>query len=451
MANPAAGSILIGTVFNRQFGGGPVSMTTRWWADPVTGWLGSQAQSSAGSMFDSTMRELWSFALSLLGWAFKLTDELSVPNLDPRTGPLHAVLPITAYVAAAVAAVMLFAQIGQAVLRGGRGLGRVLIGAAQYVLVCSLGMGVWQLLVQASDALGLLILQQGLHVKSWSALATGLPGLTKASDAASSVGLGLTALFCLIPAALGMIVEGLVREGAVLVLAATIPILAAGQVSEATESWLWTGLRWILALTFLPPAGALVLTIGVGTARAAAQSTATTAMGTAHDTLTALVMGIMMLISLVCPMAMFKLMAFISPSSLSGSSLRSWYGSGSADAGGGAGGGAGGSTEDAADGDTDGRFASTASDAVTTTALDPGGLPSSGEQTAGQAAGPLDAVGAGNPGGPTPSGPTAGGGGHGGQDEGWDEDPEEDAGEDEAAGDESGEMAEAAEVAEVAL
>jgi hypothetical protein len=420
------------------------SMTATLWADPVTRWLNSHAQSSASSMFDAAMKELWSFALDLLKLAFTLIDRLSAPNLDPRTGPLHAVLPTTGYVAAAVAAVMLFAQIGLATVRSGRGLGRVLIGSGQYVLVCALGMGVWQLLVQASNALALLILQEGLQVKSWSALSSHLSLPTKASDATSSVGLGLTALLCLIPAGIGMIVEGLVREGAVLVLAATIPILAAGQVSEATASWLWTGFRWMLALVFLPPAVALVLTIGMGTAKTVAQSTASTGMGTAHDALTALVVGMVMLIALVCPLAMFKLFAFVTPSSLSGSSLRSWFGGGSSDAGGASGGG---STEGAAEEGTDGRFAQTA----VNTALDPGGLPTSGEQTAGQAAGPLDAVGAGNPGGPTPTADTSGGGSHGGQDEGWDGDDDgEEPGGDEAAAGESSEVAEAAEVAEVA-
>ena len=59
--------------------------------------------------------------------------------------------------------------------------------------------------------------------------------------------LGVCALFLLIPAAFGYLLIMLVREAALLILTATMPIAAAGALGEGTKAWMWKSVRWFLA------------------------------------------------------------------------------------------------------------------------------------------------------------------------------------------------------------
>ena len=61
----------------------------------------------------------------------------------------------------------------------------------------------------------------------------------------------------------------LVREAALLVLTATMPIAAAGALGEGTRAWMWKSIRWFLAACLTAPLLALVLGIGVQITRAA--------------------------------------------------------------------------------------------------------------------------------------------------------------------------------------
>jgi hypothetical protein len=287
--------------------------------------LGATMASLAGSAFDAAMRSLWDFAVALLGAVLGIIDHLTTPNLDPRTGPLASVMPATVWVGAVLLVVLCLVQVGKAALSGGSGLLQLFKGIAQYMIVSVAALGILMVLVTAANAAALGILAAGLHADSWHGISAANTAWQNGVNGVSGAGLGLIALLGVLPAAIGLLVAALVREASILVIAATIPILAAGLVAEATARWFWTGLRWLLALIMLTPAVAIVLALGLqlaaGAANATSSSTAT-AGDTGQQAVTAFVGAGVLLISVFCPLALFKLFAFIDPGTGSGQRLR---------------------------------------------------------------------------------------------------------------------------------
>jgi len=55
--------------------------------------LGGSLADLAESAFNQAMRTLWDFSLSLLKGVLGVIDHLTVPNLDPKAGPLSSVMP----------------------------------------------------------------------------------------------------------------------------------------------------------------------------------------------------------------------------------------------------------------------------------------------------------------------------------------------------------------------
>ena len=356
----------------------------------VLGGVGSALGDAASSGLNGAMGDIWNFATSLLSGAFSWIDKLGAPNVDPRSGPLAGVLPTVLWLGAFVVVVLAFVQIGRAALDGGKGFATLLVGIAQYAVISAGGLGFLAVLISASDALAIGLLQGGLHVDNWAGINAQNSVLGNAVHTVGGVGLGLIGLFVLIPAAFFLVVETLVRHASILVLAATIPLLAAGLVQESTTRWFWTGLRWMFALLMMSPAIALVMVIGLRLAAGA-----TGADGASQSAGMALVQLVVssavMLISLLCPLALFKLFAFMDPTTISGARMRGSFAA--------AGGGPTGSSsvaQDAGEGsdaDTAGRFASAMSGA--------GPLARSGATNAAStAAGMLDTVGAGHGGSP---------------------------------------------------
>lgn len=62
------------------------------------GALGSSIAEAAASAFNTAMKAVWDFAVTLLGGVFAVVDHLGTPDLDPRSGPLASVLPATLWV-----------------------------------------------------------------------------------------------------------------------------------------------------------------------------------------------------------------------------------------------------------------------------------------------------------------------------------------------------------------
>ena len=74
---------------------------------------------------------------------------------------------------------------------------------------------------------------------------------------------------CVIPAAFGYLLIMLVREAALLILVATMPIAAAGALGDGTKAWMWKSIRWFVAACLTSPLLALVVGLGVQISRAA--------------------------------------------------------------------------------------------------------------------------------------------------------------------------------------
>jgi len=275
--------------------------------------LGATMASLAGSAFDAAMKSLWDFAVALLGAVLGIIDHLTTPNLDPRTGPLASVMPATVWVGAVLLVVLCFVQVGKAAISGGSGLAQLFKGIAQYMVVSVSALGILMVLVTAANAAALGIIAAGLHAGSWQGISAANTPWQNGVNGVSGAGLGLIALLGVLPAAIGLLVAALVREASILVIAATIPILAAGLVAEATARWFWTGLRWLLALIMLTPAVAIVLSLGLQLAAGAASATAATTSDTGQQAVTAFVGAGVLLVSVFCPLALFKLFAFIDP------------------------------------------------------------------------------------------------------------------------------------------
>ena len=307
--------------------------------------LGGSLADLAESAFNQAMKTLWDFSMSLLTGVLGVIDHLTVPNLDPVSGPLSSVMPATIWVGGVLLVLLSFVQLAKAAMSGGGGLLQLFKGIGQYMIVTAGALGILTTLVTAADAAARGILEAGLNVHSWQGISAVNAPWQNAVHAVSGAGLGLIALLGVLPAAIGLMVAALVREASILVIAATIPILAAGLVAEATSRWFWTGLRWMLALIMLTPAVAIVISIGFKVATSASEAGGPASSDTGQQAVTAFIGAAVLLISVFCPLAMFKLFAFMDPGTPSGHTLRtslSDFGSGSTPVAGAAASGGGG-------------------------------------------------------------------------------------------------------------
>ena len=305
----------------------PVALAFGWHDLSPLSWLGSAVGRVAADGWTAAMTGLWSASLWLLQLVFGLIDAFTTPDLSAQ-GPLGAVLPTTLWLAAGVAAITLFLQIGAALVRrDGQSIGRVLLGIVQFGLVWAAYITVAAAVVVAAGGLAKGLLHSLLGIDSFAQFSIAASWPRKVDDAVVATVLGVVALFLLLPGCFFHLVIMLVRAAGLILLAATSPISAAGLLADATKTWFWKTLRWFIACALILPLAALVLGIGVkltaGVVSGAGDATAA-AVGTA-------VVGAMLVaISSVCPLVLFRLLAFVEPGTASGAALRqSW-----ADAGG---------------------------------------------------------------------------------------------------------------------
>jgi type IV secretion system protein TrbL len=317
-------------------------------------WLGSAASAAIGDVWKSAMTGLWSAALWLLKLAFRIIDAFTTPDLSGN-GPMGAVLPTTLWAGATLAVVMMFVQLTVALLRrDGQSLGRVLIGIGQFGLVWVGYLGIGAGLVAAAAGLERGILQAMVHVDSLSGVDFDKSWPNQVDDITLATVLGVLSILVVIPAAFFYVLIMFVREAALIILVATAPISAGGLTSEVGRVWFWKTLRWFFACLLISPCAALLLGIGVrlsdgvinpptspwpcphGLAKCPpppgmgqgdvikALATAANEASTAHAGM-AVVGCIVIAIGAVCPLILFRLLAFVEPSTASGAALRqSW-------------------------------------------------------------------------------------------------------------------------------
>jgi type IV secretion system protein TrbL len=296
-------------------------------------WLGDKAKEVAADGFTSMMMGLWSAAMWLLQMAFKILDRFVVPNVeDPDLKRLYEV---TLWISLVMALVIAFGQIGLAVIRqDGRGFGTLVAGVCQYGAVVSCWIVVCGGLIGATAGLTTGILHALLGVNDFSGYTVGDDWVDTVSGTVEAATLGVCAIFVLIPAAFAYLVIMLVRAATLLILTATMPIAAAGALSEGTKSWVWKSMRWFLASCLMSPLLALVLGLGVQIARAGfpdgAEKEKAEMLGktfevssTSSNIGMSVVGSVIMLVACFTPMVLFRLLAFVDPGTASGASFRS--------------------------------------------------------------------------------------------------------------------------------
>ena len=203
--------------------------------------------------------------------------------------------------------------------REGKGLARAFIGAGQFVLVCACWFGYCVMIVAACGAITKALMKSLLKVQTWPDWdPLGGLGVDDITDAGVATALAFLGIFLWL-AAIGHVLVYLARAASLLVLVATGPLSAAGLVSDFTRSWFWKSLRWFHAAAFTPVLMVMVLGIGVQFANGVA---AHLADGTAKAFGTALPAVMTILVSVVAPLALFKLLAFVDPGTPSGASFR---------------------------------------------------------------------------------------------------------------------------------
>lgn len=292
-------------------------------------WLGDKAKEGLADGFTSMMLGIWSAGVWLLKTAFGLIDNFTPSVADPDLAKLYSV---TVWIGLVIALVVAFGQIGLAVLRqDGRGFGTLAAGVVQYGAVLTCWITVCAGLITAASALTEGILDTLLGVDSFSSYAAGDDFVDKVSGTVQAATLGICSLFILIPAAFGHMVIMMVRSAALLILVATMPIAAAGALSEGTKSWMWKSIRWFLACVLMEPLLALVVGMGTQFAWAGMPDGEEKGIGdgplhfasTSENIGMSVVGSIIMLVACFMPMVLFRLLAFVDPGTASGASFRS--------------------------------------------------------------------------------------------------------------------------------
>lgn len=272
--------------------------------------LGEAAEDAALGFFAWAMHGLWAAAQMLLKGAFTLADRLSVFSITENGGPVEATWPMTLWISGVVALALFFWQLTMTALRGGRGFVRLVSGPAQYGIALGLTVGMVAALLVAADELTRGLLAEGLDAKSFRDALKQTAFSVDGIDGIKAIALGLCALFGVLPAAFGYVLEMLFREAAIHVLIAVVPITAAGLTASGTSSWFWTTLRWILAAVLMKPVLALTLVLGV-------------AIADGSKGITGILVGTaVLLMSLFSPLALFRLFSFVDPSTNAGGAFR---------------------------------------------------------------------------------------------------------------------------------
>ncbi|WP_256791968.1 type IV secretion system protein [Terrabacter sp. Ter38] len=283
-------------------------------------YLASAAGKVVADGWTAAMLGLWNAGLWLLRLVLGIVDDFTTPDLS-EGGPAGPLYRVTFWIGLTLMLVLTVAQLGVAAFRrDGRSVGQVLIGTGQFLLVWVAWIGYGIAVLAACGGLTKALMTTLLHVDTWAQFRPlGTPVSTAdISDGTVATVLGLMGIV-LVFAAIGHLLVLLTRAGALMVLAATTPISAAGLSYDFGRSWFWKSFRWFHAAAFTPVLMVLVLGVGV-------QMTSGVATGMTDDLQKAIgtaVPGVILIcIGCASPLALFKLLAFTDPGTSSGAALR---------------------------------------------------------------------------------------------------------------------------------
>ena len=281
--------------------------------------IGDVIAKAAADAWTAAMLAVWSSGLFVLRIVLTFSELFLTPDLR-ADGPGKDVYAFTLWLALSLVVILAMIQLGAAAFkREGKGLARAFIGAGQFVVVCACWFGYCVMIVAACGAITKALMKSLLKVQTWPDWdPLGGLGIDDITDAGVATALAFLGIFLWL-AAIGHVLVYLARAASLLVLTATGPLAAAGLVSEFTRSWFWKSLRWFHAAAFTPVLMVMVLGIGVQFANGVA---AHLAEDTAKAFGTALPAVMTILISVVAPLSLFKLLAFVDPGTPSGASFR---------------------------------------------------------------------------------------------------------------------------------
>lgn len=281
--------------------------------------LGEIIAKAAADAWTAAMLAIWSAGLYILRIVLSFSELFLTPDLRAG-GPGRDVFAYALWLALALVVLMTMIQLGAAAFkREGKALARALIGTGQFVVVCACWFAYCATVITACAALTKALMKALLKVNTWPDFdPLGGVSVQSVSDGVVATVLGLLGLVLWI-AAIGHILVYLARAAALLVLTATGPLSAAGLVSDAGRSWFWKSLRWFHAAAFTPVLMVLVLGIGIQMSNGVA---AHLADDTAKSIGTALPAVMLICVSVIAPLALFKLLAFVDPGTPSGASFR---------------------------------------------------------------------------------------------------------------------------------
>ncbi|MBV6728201.1 type IV secretion system protein [Nocardioides daeguensis] len=281
--------------------------------------IGDVIAKAAADAWTAAMLAIWNSGLFVLRIVLTFSELFLTPDLS-ADGPGKDVYAFTLWLALALVVILAMIQLGAAAFkREGKSLARAFIGAGQFVVVCACWFGYCVMIVAACGAITKALMKSLLKVQTWPDWdPLGGLGIDDITDAGVATALAFLGIFLWL-AAIGHVLVYLARAASLLVLTATGPLSAAGLVSDFTRSWFWKSLRWFHAAAFTPVLMVMVLGIGVQFADGVAAHLAEDA-AKAFGTALPAVMTI--LISVVAPLALFKLLAFVDPGTPSGASFR---------------------------------------------------------------------------------------------------------------------------------
>ena len=291
-----------------------------WWElfDPFAA-LGNAATKVAADAWTAAMLSVWSAALWLLRVVLTIEDHFLTPQLS-LTGPMAGIYQVTFWIAGVLVVIFVTVQLGiAAIRRDGQSLARVLIGAAQYVMVWA-GWIVYAVAVlAAAGGLTKAIMRELLDVDQLSAWQPWAPlAAEDLTEAVLATVLGMMGFLLLFGAVAHLLVM-LTRAGALMILAATAPIAAAGLVWEGGRSWFWKTFRWFHAAAFTPVLMMLMLGLGVQVSNGVALGWADSLAAAVGSAVPAV---LLIFIGSFSPLALFKLLAFVDPGTSSGAAMR---------------------------------------------------------------------------------------------------------------------------------
>ena len=248
--------------------------------------IGSAVGSAAGTAANDALSGIASAIQSGVAWitASSVSWWVQVPSPDLAGEPAVArlqqwMLPIAAAVAVFG---MLVAGAKMALTRRANPLVDAGSGLVTIAATSAVGVLLPTLLLKAGDAWSDWVLNASAGGQ-FGARLTGLLAMTGVTAPAVVLILGIVAI--VISAIQAMLM--LFRQGALVVLAGTLPLAAAGTLTPATRPWFRKTTGWMLALIFYKPAAAAVY------------ATAFTLTGTGKDVRTTLAGFAMVFLSLL--------------------------------------------------------------------------------------------------------------------------------------------------------